>query len=62
MVYPGREIPIAADFFDGVCAAAMEHGLILKQEHIFETGSYLSELTAEAGRRLAAAHPRDARR
>ena len=53
MVYPGREIPIAAEFFDGVCAAVMEHGLIVKQEHIFETGNYLSDAVAEAGRRFA---------
>ena len=53
IVYPGRAIPVAADFFDGVCAAVMEHGLIVKQEHIFETGNYLSDAVAEAGRRLA---------
>lgn len=53
LVYPGKHIPIAEEFFNGVCAAAMENGLFMKQEHIFETGGYVSEEVNSAGEKLA---------
>ena len=53
IVYPGRGIPIASEFFNGVCASALEHGMFLRQEHIFETGNYVSDQVLEAGRKLA---------
>lgn len=48
VVYPGRQIPIASDFFDGVCAAALDQGVQLRKEHIFTTGSYVCDAVTQA--------------
>ena len=54
VVYPGRQIPIASDFFDGVCAAALDQGVQLRKEHIFTTGSYVCDAVTQAAEILAA--------
>lgn len=53
LVYPGRHLPIAADFFDGVCHAALEHGVRIRKEHIFATGSYVCEEVTHVAEILA---------
>jgi GntR family transcriptional regulator of arabinose operon len=53
LVYPGRHIPIAADFFDGVCSAALENGVRLKKECLFATESYVCDKVKCAAETLA---------
>ena len=53
LVYPGKNIPIATEFFNGVCAAVMEYGLFMKLEHIFETGNYVSDAVKTAAEKIA---------
>ena len=53
LVYPGRHIPIAAEFYDGICSASLENGVTLKREHVFETENYDGAKVEEAGLRIA---------
>lgn len=53
VVYPGYHIPIAADFFRGICCAAMEHGIIIHRQNIFETGDYVSKKIVLAAKQMA---------
>lgn len=52
LVHPGKALPIAAEFYDGVSSAVMEYGLYLKQEHIFETVEYDSALAICAAEKI----------
>ena len=53
LIYPGRQLPISADFFDGVCSAALGSGVRIKKEHIFSTGSYVCNEVALVAEALA---------